>query len=42
MTLVGVANNANIVYPDIAICQGVVHAVDALLLPVVVGLQDGA
>ena len=36
-TLVGVADEAPIVYPDIAVCSGVVQALGSLLLPVAPG-----
>lgn len=37
----GVANSATIIYPDISVCQGVVHAVDTVLLPVAPTAQGG-
>lgn len=33
-TLQGMSNSATIVYPNIELCEGVAHAVDAVLVPV--------
>ncbi|GAB4823712.1 hypothetical protein N2152v2_010758 [Parachlorella kessleri] len=40
--LEGISNSAAIIYPDIAVCEGIVHAVDAIILPVRVQAMDGA
>ncbi|GAB4816163.1 hypothetical protein N2152v2_003209 [Parachlorella kessleri] len=34
ITLQGIANSAHIVYPDVAICEGILQATDAVLIPV--------